>query len=155
LPQDIELFDGTIAENIARFADTPAEQVIEAAQRTGIHEMILRMPKGYDTPMGEAGAHAPGGQRQRIGLARAILGDPSLVSCSTSPMPTSTTSARPPWCAPCATSRRAARPSFMIVHQQHLLAVADRLLVLEKRPDLPHPARGQHQAPTGAAPIKP
>ena len=53
--------------------------MIEAAQRTGIHEMILRMPKGYDTPMGEAGGMLSGGQRQRIALARAILGDPSLV----------------------------------------------------------------------------
>jgi ATP-binding cassette subfamily C exporter for protease/lipase len=79
LPQDIELFDGTIAENIARFAKVDSEQVIAAARATGLHEMILRMPKGYDTPIGEAGSVLSGGQRQRVALARALYGKPRLV----------------------------------------------------------------------------
>lgn len=79
LPQDIELFAGTVGENIARFGEVDSEKVIQAAKRTGVHEMILHFPKGYDTPLGEGGAGLSGGQKQRIGLARAMYDDPSLI----------------------------------------------------------------------------
>jgi ATP-binding cassette subfamily C exporter for protease/lipase len=79
LPQDIELFDGTVAENIARFGQIDSKRVIAAARSTGLHETILRFPKGYETPIGEAGGALSGGQRQRIALARAVYGQPALV----------------------------------------------------------------------------
>ncbi len=79
LPQDIELFAGTVSENIARFGEINADKVILAAKRAGVHEMILNMPEGYDTPLGDGGAGLSGGQKQRLGLARTMYDDPSLI----------------------------------------------------------------------------
>ncbi len=79
LPQDVELFAGTVSENIARFGEIDSEKVILAAKRAGVHDMVLHFPQGYDTPLGDGGGGLSGGQKQRLGLARAMYDDPSMI----------------------------------------------------------------------------
>jgi ATP-binding cassette, subfamily C, bacterial exporter for protease/lipase len=130
LPQDIELFEGTIAENIGRFGQIDSFKVIEAARQTGIHDMILRFPKGYDTPMGEAGGLLSGGQRQRVGLARAIYADPELIILD-EPNANLDDVGEAALIRTVQELRNRHCTVFMVVHQHNLLSVADRVLVME------------------------
>ena len=129
LPQDIELFEGSIAENIARFGEVVSDKVIAAARSAGLHEMILRFPKGYDTSIGEAGGLLSGGQRQRIGLARAIYGDPVLVVLD-EPNANLDDVGEQALVRAVHGLKAAGKTVFLITHRPGILAVADRLLIL-------------------------
>ena len=129
LPQDIELFEGSIAENIARFGEVSPEKVIAAARSAGLHEMILRFPKGYDTPIGEAGNLLSGGQRQRIGLARAVYGDPVLVVLD-EPNANLDDVGEAALVRTVQELKAKGRTVFLITHRPGIVAVADRVLIL-------------------------
>jgi ATP-binding cassette subfamily C exporter for protease/lipase len=129
LPQDIELFDGTVGENIARFGDVDSAQVIAAATSAGLHEMILRFPRGYDTPMGEAGSVLSGGQRQRIALARAIYGTPALVVLD-EPNANLDDAGEIALAHTVKTLRELGSTVVLISHRQGVITLADRLLIM-------------------------
>lgn len=130
LPQDVELFDGSIADNISRFDEVDPAAVIAAAKGAGIHDMVLRQPSGYNSPIGDGGSSLSGGQRQRLGLARAILNQPAIVVLDE---PSANLDDVGEVALVKVVKELKARGStvFMIVHQQHLLAAVDRVLVLE------------------------
>ncbi len=129
LPQDIELFEGSLAENIARFGKIDSEQVIEAARCAGLHDMILRFPKGYDTPIGEAGGLLSGGQRQRIGLARAVYGSPSLIVLD-EPNANLDEVGEAALVKTVQSMKSQGKTVILITHRPGILAVADRVLLL-------------------------
>jgi ATP-binding cassette subfamily C exporter for protease/lipase len=131
LPQDIELFDGTVAENIARFGEVDSNRVIAAARSTGLHETILRFPKGYETPMGEAGGALSGGQRQRIALARAVYGTPALVVLD-EPNANLDEAGEIALARAVQELKTAGSTVVLISHRQGVIALADRLLILNE-----------------------
>lgn len=130
LPQDIELFDGSIAENIARIGEVDSEKVIEAAQAAGLHQMILRFPNGYDTRVGQGGSFLSGGQRQRIGLARALYGNPMLVLLD-EPNANLDDEGEAALMKSVQLLRSQGRTVVLISHRPGVIQVADRLVILQ------------------------
>jgi ABC-type protease/lipase transport system fused ATPase/permease subunit len=130
LPQDVELFGGTVAENIARLGQVDSEQVVAAARLAHAHEMILRLPDGYETQIGEAGAILSGGQRQRIALARALYGNPRLVVLDE---PNANLDAQGEAALKAALQELKARgvTTIMVGHRPALMSQLDKLAVLK------------------------
>lgn len=130
LPQDVELFGGTVSENIARFGEVDAEKVVLAAKRAGVHEMILYLPRGYDTPLGDSGAGLSGGQKQRIGLARAMYDDPSFIVLD-EPNSNLDEVGEKALIAAVQDLQQRGKTILMITHRASTLAVTNKLLVLK------------------------
>jgi len=129
VPQDVELFDGTVAENIARLDEVDSRMVVDAAVRANAHELILTLPQGYDTPVGEHGARLSPGQRQRVAFARAVYGNPQLVVLDE---PNSNLDAAGE--AALATAmgglRAAGVTTVVVTHRPSLIAHVDKIMVL-------------------------
>jgi ATP-binding cassette subfamily C exporter for protease/lipase len=130
LPQDIELFDGTIAENIARIGAVESECVIEAAEAAGLHQIILRFPKGYDTRVGQGGAFLSGGQRQRVGLARALYGNPAVVVLD-EPNANLDDAGENALLQAVELVKKQGKTVVLISHRPSVLKVADRLVIMQ------------------------
>ncbi|MBH2042172.1 MAG: type I secretion system permease/ATPase [Comamonadaceae bacterium] len=129
LPQGVELFEGTLAENIARFAEVEPAKVEAAARAVGLHEFILSLPQGYDSPVGPEGARLSGGQRQRVGLARALYGDPVFVVLDE---PNSSLDEEGDAALARAIQDAKVRGTTFVImtHRTSVLGVADKMLVL-------------------------
>jgi len=132
LPQDVELFAGTVADNIARFdPDFDPQDVVRAARLAGVHELVLSLPKGYNTLIGDSGAALSGGQRQRVGLARALYGDPFMVVLD-EPNSNLDTEGEKALLAAIASVRERGGVAIIIAHRPSAVSGVDLLLVMHQ-----------------------
>lgn len=129
LPQDVELFSGTIAENIARFGDQDEEKIIAAARMAGVHDMVQAMPLGYNSQIGEGGLALSGGQRQRIGLARALYDRPAYVILD-EPNASLDADGEAALLSAIQQLRQDGSTVVLITHKTNILATVDKILVL-------------------------
>lgn len=131
LPQDIELFSGSITDNIARFREVDPQQVVEAARLAGVHELILALPQGYDTVLGDNGGGLSGGQKQRVALARALYGGPRLVVLD-EPNSNLDTVGESALAQAIAQMKALGTTVILVTHRSSALAQADKLLVMNE-----------------------
>jgi ABC-type protease/lipase transport system fused ATPase/permease subunit len=131
LPQDVELFPGTVSENIARLGEIDSAAVVAAAQQAGVHEMILRLPQGYDTPIGDGGHILSGGQMQRVGIARALYRMPRLVVLD-EPNANLDAEGELRLAQTMQTLKQAGMTLVLVTHKPSLLAGIDKVLVMRE-----------------------
>ena len=129
LPQEVDLFSGTVAENIARLGVIDQAKVIAAAKAAGAHDAILRLPKGYETPIGEGGLALAGGMRQRVGLARALYGEPRLIVLD-EPNSNLDDDGEKALAQALQGLKQAGRTVIVITHRTEVLSIVDKLLVM-------------------------
>jgi ABC-type protease/lipase transport system fused ATPase/permease subunit len=129
LPQDVELFSGSIAENIARFGNQDEEKIITAARMAGVHDMVQAMPAGYNTQIGEGGFALSGGQRQRVGLARALYGRPAYIILD-EPNASLDADGEAALLSAIQQLRQDGSTVVLITHKTNILAIVDKILVL-------------------------
>jgi ABC-type protease/lipase transport system fused ATPase/permease subunit len=129
LPQDVELFSGTVAENVSRFDMSDEGKIIQAARMAGVHDIIQSFPEGYNTQIGDGGYVLSGGQRQRIGLARAIFGMPSIIVLD-EPNANLDSDGEAALVRSLQQLREAKRTVVLITHKTNILAIADKVLFL-------------------------
>jgi ATP-binding cassette, subfamily C, bacterial len=131
LPQDVELFSGTVAENIARFQNVDERMVVAAAQMAGVHAMVQAMPEGYNTQIGDGGQSLSGGQRQRIGLARALYGLPNLIILD-EPNASLDSDGEAALLSTLRSLKAENRTVILITHKTNILSMMDKILVLNQ-----------------------
>jgi ABC-type protease/lipase transport system fused ATPase/permease subunit len=131
MPQDVELFGGTIAQNICRFQEVNSEEIIMAAKKAGVHELVLQLPSGYDTNIGAGGQALSGGQRQRVALARALYMSPKIIVLD-EPNSNLDAAGEKALAEAMLTAKESGATVIVVSHRPSLIASADNIAVLNQ-----------------------